>query len=121
MQKNLPITVLGILCVLIIGYAVITAIGYFMWIPTTSVTPAPQPNHISVVPDQGALPQVFRDTNSLFSLRLPVHYVIDTAYIYTSLGPGKDIYGVKFSIDPALAQGTNLSADTYITDLRLIG
>ncbi len=42
-------------------------------------------------------------------------YGIDKDYVYTSKGPGEEIYGVKFMIPKSEAMGTNLSSDSYIS------
>ena len=69
---------------------------------------------------------VYSNTVLGFSLRLPsfvastTHdapdsYVVDESYRYQTLGPGKDISGIKFTIPVSLARGTNLSYDSYIS------
>jgi membrane-bound inhibitor of C-type lysozyme len=62
-----------------------------------------------------SLPQVYESGSDGISLRYPAGYAADAQYTYQALGPGKDISGVKFTIDPAIAQGTNLAADSYIS------
>jgi len=69
---------------------------------------------IQVVNDPGGLPQVYESGANGFSLRYPANYVAKD-YTYQEMGPGKDIHGVKFTIDPAIASGTNLSSDSYIS------
>jgi len=70
---------------------------------------------IEVVPDPGTLPQVYESGALGFSLRYPTGFVVDEAYRYQAFGPGKDIAGVKFTISPLIAQGTNLSDDSYVS------
>jgi hypothetical protein len=41
-------------------------------------------------------------------------YTRDSTYIYT-LAPGKEVHGTKYTIPPALADGTNLAHDSYIS------
>jgi len=72
-------------------------------------------NCIKVAPDPGGLPQVFENGTEGFSLRLPAGYTPDATYQYQEMGPGKDIGGVKFTIPAALAKGTNLGADSYVS------
>ncbi len=67
------------------------------------------------VADDDNLPQVYASGQEGFSLRYPAHYIGDETYVYEQLGPNKEINGVKFSIDPAVAQGTNLSSDSYVS------
>jgi len=70
---------------------------------------------LQVADDPGGLPQVYESGQQGFSLRYPAAYTVDAAYKYQALGPGKTIAGVKFTIDPAIANGTNLSKDSYIS------
>lgn len=71
---------------------------------------------IVVSPDaSGVLTQVYATSTAGFSLRFPAGYAVDPGYAYQALGPGKEIAGVKFTISPALAAGTNLSSDSYIS------
>ncbi|MGC9602520.1 MAG: MliC family protein [Minisyncoccia bacterium] len=50
-----------------------------------------------------------------YSIKYPQGYTMTAPYDYQELGPGKDIAGVKFTIDPAIATGTNLSRDSYVS------
>jgi|GEM_PF-219208 membrane-bound inhibitor of C-type lysozyme len=50
-----------------------------------------------------------------YSIKYPQGYTVTAPYAYQELGPGKDITGVKFTIDPAIATGTNLSMDSYVS------
>jgi hypothetical protein len=61
------------------------------------------------------LTQAYGDGSKGFSLRLPPGYGIDEQYHYEELGPGKAISGTKFTIPAAMASGTNLSSDTYLS------
>jgi hypothetical protein len=70
---------------------------------------------IQVANDPGGLPQVYESGQNGFSVRYPAGYKIDDQYVYQEMGPGKDIRGVKFTIDPAIASGTNLSTDSYVS------
>jgi membrane-bound inhibitor of C-type lysozyme len=70
---------------------------------------------IQVQSDPGGLPQVYESGSNGFSLRYPANYTAVSTYTYQEMGPGKSISGVKFSIDPAIATGTNLSTDSYVS------
>lgn len=70
---------------------------------------------IQVVKDPGNLSQIYSNSAQGFSIRLPERYVTDAKHVYQNLGPGKDIYGTKFSIPTTLTTGTNLSTDSYIS------
>jgi hypothetical protein len=71
---------------------------------------------VVLAPDPGGLPNTYSDGAVGFSIRYPEDYKINTNYKYQYLGPGKDIYGVKFIIPEALAAGTNLSSyDTGVS------
>lgn len=73
-------------------------------------------------PEGTNLSQIYVNGEAGFSLRLPgqaedtsENYKIDESYRYQALGPGKEIWGVKFQIPSALAKGTNLSEDSYLS------
>ncbi len=70
---------------------------------------------LEIMPDPGGLQQVYENGTEGFSIRYPNGYTVDQNYKYQELGPGKDIGGVKFTIDPSIATGTNLSSDTYLS------
>lgn len=71
---------------------------------------------IALAPDPiGQLPQVYSNGSDGFSLRLPAGYTVNESYKYQEMGPGKDIGGIKFTIPPTMATGTNLSSDTYLS------
>jgi membrane-bound inhibitor of C-type lysozyme len=71
---------------------------------------------ILVAPDQsGALSQIYATSTLGISLRFPANYVLDPAYVYQALGPGKGIHGVKVTIPAPVTTGTNLSKDTYLS------
>jgi membrane-bound inhibitor of C-type lysozyme len=50
-----------------------------------------------------------------YSIQYPEAYAVNDSYLYTALGPGKEIRGVKFTIPQSLSLGTNLSSDTGIS------
>jgi membrane-bound inhibitor of C-type lysozyme len=67
-------------------------------------------------PNPGNLPNAYVNSSLGFSVRYPVGYVLNKEYKYQGLGPGKDIYGVKFTIPASLAEGKNLSSfDTGVS------
>jgi membrane-bound inhibitor of C-type lysozyme len=71
---------------------------------------------IVLASDPGGLPNAYSNAGSGFSVRYPEGYAVNTEYKYQSLGPGKDIYGVKFTIPASLAEGKNLSSfDTGVS------
>jgi membrane-bound inhibitor of C-type lysozyme len=70
---------------------------------------------VSVAPDPGGLSNIYQNGGDGISLRYPVGYTVDRSYKYQALGPNKTISGTKFTIPAALAQGTNLSPDSYMS------
>jgi membrane-bound inhibitor of C-type lysozyme len=70
---------------------------------------------IEVAANPGTLSQVYENSVQDFSIRYPSGFTTDESYSYEALGPGKSIAGVKFTIDPAIAQGTNLGPDSYVS------
>lgn len=76
---------------------------------------------IEVSPDPGGLTQVYESGARGFTIRYPETFSMNEAYAYQAFGPGKDISGVKFGISPALAEGTNLSSDSYLSVEQIPG
>lgn len=76
-----------------------------------------QPDYfcIKVASDPGGLKNFYLAPQQAFSIRYPEHYSVNAKYKYQALGPDKTIYGTKFTIDPSLTRGTNLSSDSYIS------
>lgn len=58
---------------------------------------------------------VFASSTLGFSIKYPAGFTPDTPYIYSELGPGKNISGVKFTIPATMATGTNLGSDSYVS------
>jgi membrane-bound inhibitor of C-type lysozyme len=69
---------------------------------------------VSPEPVDSELSQIYTAPSGKFSLRLPSDYAVIPSYQY-ELEPNKNISGVKFPIPDTLAQGTNLSADSYVS------
>lgn len=79
---------------------------------------------IRMAADPGGLPEEYANATEGFSVRLPsvstasssaTAFTIDDSYRYEALGPGKSIAGVRFTIPRGMAEGTNLSQDTYVS------
>lgn len=70
---------------------------------------------IAPEPEGQRLPQVYSNSQSGFSLRLPAGYTINESYEYQEFGPGKGVFGAKFTIPLSMATGTNLGSDTYLS------
>ncbi len=58
---------------------------------------------------------VFASPSLGYSIKYPSGFTATTSYSYQALGPGKAINGVKFTIPAAVAAGTNLSQDSYVS------
>ena len=68
-----------------------------------------------VMPEAAELTQVYQDAEHKFSIRYPEGFTVDEKYQYQNMGPGKAIDGTKFTIPTAMATGTNLSLDSYVS------
>lgn len=68
---------------------------------------------IKVAANADNLSQVYANGANGFSIRYPSGYTVDDSHVF-QLSPSRKIPGVKFTIDPAMATGTNLGSDTYI-------
>jgi len=56
-----------------------------------------------------------------FSVAYPESFSINEGHVYNAFGPGKEIYGVSFTIPKSFSSGTNLSSDTYVSVETLPG
>ncbi|MDE2135596.1 MAG: hypothetical protein KGM97_00375 [Alphaproteobacteria bacterium] len=56
----------------------------------------------------------YTDAKYGFSISYPLGWKLDAKHVYDALGPGKGIPGVAFVIPASMANGTNLSSDSYI-------
>ncbi len=72
-------------------------------------------NCIILSKDPGGLANQYKNEDLLFTMRYPSDYIVNEQYLYTALGPQKNIKGVSFTIASSSAQGTNLSKDSYIS------
>jgi membrane-bound inhibitor of C-type lysozyme len=72
-------------------------------------------NCMVVKDNTGGLSQVYHDATVGFTLRYPVAFLVTATYTYNGLGTKKGIAGVKFTIPAAVASGTNLSSDSYLS------
>jgi len=72
-------------------------------------------NCIEVAKDNGTLPQVYANGADGYSARYPKGYTALTISQGDSLAQNATSVGVKFTIDPAVASGTNLSSDSYVS------
>lgn len=108
-------TILGIIIVLVLALGVWLSLRLGATAPAdTSAAPATATSSAPAGWATHASPQGF-------SIHYPAGYSVDEAYKYQALGPGKDIAGVKFTIDPAVASGTNLSVDSYVSVEHIAG
>lgn len=99
-------TALGIIIVLVLALGVWLSLRLGATVPGT----------VATTTASAALPAGWLQFSSApFSIQYPQGYTLDERYAYTGLGPGKEIAGVKFTIDPAVATGTNLATDSYVS------
>lgn len=67
-----------------------------------------------VKPDTSGLPQLYKSSKYSFSINLPEDFKVEEDHQYTST-PIKSFPGVKFVPPKSLSEGSNLSADSYIS------
>ena len=56
-----------------------------------------------------------------FAIAYPPHWTVNPNYADETLGPGKEIHGIAFTISAERIKGTNLSSDTSLDVLSLPG
>jgi hypothetical protein len=64
---------------------------------------------------QGNLSEVYKNSDMEFSIRYPKDYKLNEDYSYKILGENNIINGISFQVPSSLTDGTNLSADSYIS------
>ena len=106
MKTNTRNGIIVLIVVAIIALLIIVT----MHKPITTTTPP-----VITPPVTDGLSQTYNNATLGFSLRYPAGFTINDKYSYQELGPGKDIYGVKFTIPALTAMGTNLGSDSYIS------
>lgn len=67
-----------------------------------------------IKPDTSGLPQLYNSSKYNFRINLPEDFKVDEKHEYFST-PIKSFLGVKFVPPKSLSDGTNLSADSYIS------
>lgn len=97
----------AILLIVLLGVA---AYFFFYTIPEGTV----QGTQTDTTADQSAW-QTYTAPGAEFSIQYPPTFRVNTGYLYQGLGPGAALSGVSFTIPAAMASGTNLSSDTYIS------
>lgn len=72
---------------------------------------------IATAPEADGLTEIYSNGSGGFSIRTPKGYTVDSAYQYPDYIHSQkgSISGVKFAIPAAMASGTNLSNDSYIS------
>ncbi len=111
MSKNISLIIVG---VIILG-----VVSLYSFI-AKSPAPAPVATTTPVqVNNNDGMTQTYSSIAQGFSIRLPDGFTTDESYKYQALGPSRNISGVKFTIAPSMATGTNLSKDSYISVEKL--
>jgi hypothetical protein len=96
-----------ILCVsLILGIGLPVA-GAFAGATFNAANPPP------IAPLSGMI--LYHDTQLGFAIAYPPKWVVNAAYAYEALGPGKTIHGVSFTPPSERTAGTNLAGDTHLS------
>lgn len=91
-----------------VGVVVVLA-GAYYFLTIGKPVPGPQPTGEEQVVSNPTY------ATSTYAIEYPSDYTKDENYAYDQFGPEKLIHGVKFTIPMAIATGTNLSADTYLS------
>lgn len=101
----------------IVVIAILLVGGIYLWL-----FPGTLPNFFggSEEPPPAAAPPAdtratYASTTLGLTVRYPSTFILDESYAYDAFGAQKLVHGVKFGIPPAMATGTNLSSDSYIS------
>ncbi len=90
---------------------ILVAAGAFYLLKGDTLTPASQEE----TPQGPAMVATSTYATTTYSIVYPNDFTVDPQYSNTSVNPQKPIAGVKFTIPLAMATGTNLSSDTYMS------
>ncbi len=97
---------------------IILALGAWYFFGMKDKTETPTDTNGTATSTNTTLPQAYSSAGEGFSIRLPAGYTVDESHVYQAT-PTKKFAGVKFTIPLAMATGTNLGRDTYISVERL--
>lgn len=92
--------IIGVIALILIALA-----GYYAWQYQSAQPPPPPPP---------PPPTTTTYATSTFSIAYPSSFTVDDTYTYDQF-EGKPIAGVKLSIPASMAEGSNLSSDTYLS------
>ena len=110
-MKKILALIVPVACIALIWLS----LGRFL-IREEAITPAPlvtEPVATSTPVETGARP--YSNTVFSFSALVPEGFSINESYFSYTLGPGKEIPGISFTIPADMATGTNLSTDTRLS------
>lgn len=92
------------------GVIILLGLGYFALQSLGGGFPSGK----STTETEPVLPTLLTYASSTFSIKYPSDFLVDEAYAYDQF-EGKPIAGVSFTIPTSRVEGTNLSADTYLS------
>src|SRR4051812_10126167 len=93
---------------LALGIIIIGGVIYYVMSKGTPTPAAPSPQ-------AQTQPATSTYSGSNFTLIYPSDFNVDPTYHYDAVSASKPIFGVKFTIPTAMATGTNLASDTYLS------
>ena len=109
-RKQSYVTLITVLVIVI----VLGVAGYYAWKAFAGGTePVSEPTPVPQAPVDTTV--AFASSTLGVSLKYPQAFILDEAFANTSVNPKKPISGVQFKIPVAMATGTNLSADSYVS------
>lgn len=92
--------------------ALVLALGVWLSLSLGQTAPVPGTEPVATSTAPAGWSQY---DSAQFSIQYPSGYTVGESYKYQNMGPGREISGVKFTIDQGLVTGTNLSADSYVS------
>ncbi|HEY1836317.1 MAG TPA: hypothetical protein VGG36_01565 [Rhizomicrobium sp.] len=100
-------------------FAVLSLIGAVVAGTAAADTTFHANNPAPIAPLSGMI--LYHSPTMHFAIAHPPHWTVDPHYTDKTLGPGKAVRGVAFTVAPARIKGTNLAGDTSLAVLSLPG
>lgn len=98
----------------VIGVLVLLAVivGGYLFIKGQTQSASQEP---ATTTEQVPATSTYASTTMDISVTYPASFTVDENHVYTEVNPSKPIHGVRFTIPLAMATGTNLGADSYVS------
>ncbi len=103
------------------AFLALSILSFLLFLATPRVQPALVPAPVVSAPTPTPTLVTYASSTMGITVRYPAAFTPDDTYSYKLQSPERNIRGVKLTIPRAMATGTNLSADSYISIEKVSG